>query len=190
MGCTDGIVKTITSDCTTAPNGGLEVTMYAFNRLNYTVTYDGTSGCKITGIDRVGEALAYKIKGVKKLFNAGHDAVIADDRPTKWTHFVSFEMFERLAADTINGDNLNDLFIVVEIKDKSTTGEGVFIGYGIKKGLFLATDTRRANDANGARKIELKSLSGQEEPYSEYTVFVTSYAATFAYLEALCVAVP
>jgi hypothetical protein len=190
MGCTDGIVKTITSNCTTAPNGGLEITMYIFNRLNATITYDGTSGCKITGIVRVSTALAYKVLGVKKSFDAGHDIVVSENRPNKWMHTVSFEMFERLAADTINGDNLNDVFVIVEVKDKTGTGEGVFIGYGIAHGLYLSADTRRANTDNGARKIELKSMAGQEENYSEYTYFHTNYATSKADLEALCVAVP
>jgi len=185
MGCTDGISKAIVSDCTTQGSGGLEVTAYLFNRADVTITYDVTLGNKITSMANAVTKQGYKLTGVKKLLNAGHDVVVADDRPDKYTHYFNFQQFELDAEDVENVDNLNDLIVVVEGKDKSDDGDGVFFAYGVKKGLWKSTDTQRANDINGARNIELVSLAGQEEIYSKFIVLDTDYATTLALLEDL-----
>jgi len=82
---------------------------------------------------------------------------------------------ERFVSDT---GNVSLLGIVID-------GDGVFAAYGVKYGLYKSTDTRRANDINGARNIELTSLAGQEEKYSNYTLLDTDYATTKALLETL-----
>lgn len=185
MGCNSGIVKSIISDCTTSKGGALEIIMYIFNRLNADITYDVTNPSLITSIaNAVGET-AFKITGIRKLFNAGHDIVVADDRPDKYTHYAAFQQFEVAAEDIENVDQVKDVFVVVERKDKSTTGEGVFAAYGVKFGLYKSTDTRRANDINGARNLELTSLAGLEEEHSNYTLLDTDYATTKALLETL-----
>jgi len=119
------------------------------------------------------------------LLNAGSDIVQADDRPNKYSHFFSFQQFEVLAADTRNVDNFNDLIVVVERRDKTTSGEGVFIVLGAKNGLYKSADSMRENDSNGARKLELKSLAGQEELYSQYVYIDTSYAHMITTLDTL-----
>lgn len=185
MSCITGIAKNITSDCTTSLSGGLEVEAWVFNRAELTPTYDGTQLNLITSLAMVGAATGFKLKGIKKLLNAGHDVVVAEDRPDKFAHFFSFQAFEILAEDITNVDNINDVVVFVELKDKNDTGEGVFVCYGLKKGLWKTTDTQRANDLNGARNIELKSLAGQEEPFSRYIYLDNDYATTRAALEAL-----
>jgi len=148
-----------------------------------TLTYDGTYPNKITGIST--SDAAYKITGVKKLFNSGFDIVLSDDRPDKFSHFFSFQQFQVLAANVANVDAMDDIVVVVNRKDKTATGEGVFVVLGAKNGLFNAADTQRENDSNGARKLEFKSMPGQEEMYSEYTLLVTDYATTLSTLEGL-----
>jgi hypothetical protein len=185
MACTDGIVKAVTSDCTTSRGGGLEVECYAFNRLDVTLTFDNTTKNKITGIANVGGATGYKIKGVKKLFNSGQDIVLTDDRPDKWAHYFAMQQFEVTSTNVANVDAMDDVIIVVNRKDKTATGEGVFVVLGAKNGLFNASDTLRENDSNGARKLEFKSMPGQEEPYSEYTLLVMDYTTTLSTLEGL-----
>ena len=185
MSCTTGIVKNITSDCSTSLSGGLEVEAWVFNRTELSPTYDGTSGNLLTRLAMVGAAVGFKLKGIKKLLNAGHDIVVAEDRPDKYKHFFSFQGFEILHDDILNLDDLNDVVVAVELKDKNDTGDGVFVLYGLKKGLWKSTDTRRWNDINGARNIELTSLDGVEEPYSHYVLLDTYYATTHALLESL-----
>lgn len=185
MSCATGIAKAITSDCTTQPVGGLEVAAYLFNRADMTITYDGTDTNKVTGIAAVGAALVYKITGVKKNLNAGHDRVIAEDLADTYKHFFSFKGFEFDVDSVANMDGLNDVCVVVEYKQKSTTGDGVFIAYGLKSGLYPAADTRRANDANGVRSLELTTRDQEGEPYSQFNVLITDYATTKAALEAL-----
>jgi len=185
MSCITGIAKNITSDCSTSLSGGLEVEAWVFNRKELSPTYDATYGNLVTSLAMVGAATGFKLTGIKKLLNAGHDIVVADDRPDKFTHFFNFQGFEILAEDIQNLDDINDIVVVVELKDKNDTGEGVFVAYGLKKGLWKSTDTRRWNDINGARNIEMSSLAGQEEPYSHYVVLATDYATTRALLEGL-----
>lgn len=185
MGCTNGIAKNITSSCETQPVAGLEAVVYAWKRGDITATYDGTNPNKVTGLAQVGSAVAYKITGFKKNLNAGHDIVVAEDSADTYKHYFSLKGYESLTADVANFDALGDLCVVVEYKQKSTSGDGIFVGYGFKSGLFKSTDTRRANDANGTRNIELTSQDGQAEPYSQYNILLTDYATTKAALEGL-----
>jgi len=80
---------------------------------------------------------------------------------------------------------MDDLVAIVELKDKTSTGEGVFRVYGAKCGLYKSEDTQDMNTANGARVIKLTSMAGQEEPFSAYTLFITSYAASKVIFDAL-----
>lgn len=185
MACITGIAKAITSDCTTSLSGGLEVEAWIFNRADLTITYDGSQDNLLTSLANVGAATGFKLTGIKKLLNAGHDIVIAEDRPDKYKHFFSFQGFEVLAEDITNLDDINDVIVFVESKDKNDTGEGVFIGYGVKKGLWKSADTQRANDNGAARMIEMTSMDGQEEPFSRYVLLDTDYATTKALLESL-----
>lgn len=185
MACTTGIAKAITANCTNQPVGGLEVTAYLFNRGDMALTYDGSLPNKVTGIAAVGAALAYKLTGVKKNLNAGHDRVVSDDMADRFKHYFSFKGFSFLSDDVSNLDGLNDVCVIVEYKQKSTTGDGVFVGYGFKGGLYPTTDTRRANDLNGVRSLELASRDQEDEPSSQYNVLVTDYATTKSTLEAL-----
>lgn len=185
MACTDGIVKAVTSDCTTSRGGGLEVECWAFNRLDVTLTYDGTVKNKITAIANANGGIAYKIYGVKQLFDSGYDIVQAIDRPDKFAHYFSFQQFEVAAVDVANLDAMDDVIIVVNRKNKTATGEGVFSVLGAKNGLWKSSDTQRENDSNGARKVEFKSMAGQEEGYSEFTLLVTNYATTLTALNNL-----
>ena len=185
MACITGIAKAITSDCTTSLGGGLEVEAWIFNRTDLTPTYDGSQLNLLTSIANVGAAVGYKLTGIKDLLNAGHDLVSAPDRPDKFTHYFSFQGFEILAADITNLDDINDIVVFVELNDKNDTGNGVFACYGLKKGLWKSTDTRRWNDINGARNIEMTSRAGKEEPFSEYVLLDTDYATTRALLESL-----
>ena len=185
MACITGIAKNITSDCSTSLSGGLEVEAWVFNRTALTPTYDASEGNLVTGLANVGDAVGYKLKGIKKLLNAGHDIVVSEDRPDKFTHFFSFQGFEIMTDDILNLDQINDVVVAVELKDKNDTGEGIFVMYGLKKGLWKSADTRRWNDINGARSIEMTSLAGQEEPYSHYVLLDTDYATTRDLLESL-----
>lgn len=185
MGCNDGIAKSIISDCTTKTAGNLEVVAYIGNRLDMNFTFDVTNPSLITSITNASTKQMYKITGVRKMLNAGHDLVVADDRPDSYTHYFNFQQFEIDAEDIENVDAIEDAVVIVERKDKTDDGDGVFAAYGVKFGLYKSTDTRRANDINGARNIELISLAGQEEKYSNYTVLDTDYATTKTLLETL-----
>jgi hypothetical protein len=183
MACTDGISKNIISDCTTSGTGGTEEVVYIFNRTDLVITRASGSN-KVTALTMSGAALGYTATGVKKLFDAGHDIVIAENRPDKFAHYFKMEQFEFNSTDIANIDNLQDVVICYERKDKTTTADGTFVILGLTHGLYKSSDTKRENAANGARTIELKSLAGEEEPYSAFILHVTDYATTKAALVA------
>ena len=185
MSCVKGIALDIISDCNTSGVGGNEIKAWLGNRLEMTPTYDVTNPSKVTALAVDVTKQLYTMTGVKKLLNSGSDRVIAEDRPDKFTHYFSFQGFEFKAANVEGIDNLDDLVVIVESKDKTDTGDGVFRMFGLKYGLYPSSDTMRANDINGARSLELTSLAGQEEIYSNYTLLITDYATTLAALVAL-----
>jgi len=185
MSCLDGVAANIASTCATQPSGGLEVTAYILNREDVAITYDVTNELLITGMVNAATKKAYSITGVKKLLNAGSDIVIADDRANKYSHYFNFQQFEFDSDAVLNVDNIDDVVIIVETRDETTDGDGMFRVYGAKFGLWKSTDTHRANDINGVRNLELTSLPGQEEPWSRYVFFDTDYATTLAEVVAL-----
>jgi len=186
MACITEISRNILSDCSTIGVGGLEVRAWIFNRRHIaTITYDApTNPSKITALTLSGGD-AYTITGTKKSLNCGSDRVVADEMPDKFTHYFNFKAYEFASADVENLDALNDVVVVVESKDKGTGGDGTFRAFGILYGLYPSTDTMRANDLSGARNLELTSLSGQEEKYSQYTVDAGDYEDTIALLDGL-----
>jgi len=185
MSCIPGIAKAITSTCDTQPVGGLEVVAYIWNRVDMAITYDGTDLNKVTGIVAVGAAVMYKFIGIKKSHNAGHDGNFPEDLADDFKHYFSMKGFESDTDSVANFDALADLCVAVEYKQKSTSGDGVFVGYGLKSGLYKTSDTRRANENNGTRSMELATKNGEGEPYSQYNILITDYATTKATLEAL-----
>jgi hypothetical protein len=185
MACSNRIAKNITSNCTTQPVGGLEVEAYICNREDISPTFDSTNPNKITGLTMSGTTLMYKLTGISKNLNAGHDRVISDDFADTFTHYFSFKGFEFDSASAINMDTMSDVVVFVNYKNKNSTGDGVIVGYGVKTGLYISSDSRRANDNNGVRTIELTSKDNLTEPYSQYNLLITDYATTLAALEAL-----
>lgn len=185
MACEDNISKSITSNCTTQGSGGNEVKGWIFKQDEIGYVQDGTNPSKITNITLGTGLLAYTFTGVKKMLNSGSDIVIEDARADGFTHFIGFSGFEFKSADVENFDSLDNLVFVVESKDKTDDGDGVFRVYGLMQGLVKSADTMRTNDNYGSRVIEMSTPPGQTESYSNYTFLKTDYATTLAALVAL-----
>lgn len=182
MSCINSIIKDITSNCSTSGIGGLEINAWLVKRNDVTLTWSTTSGKEniITDITNKATKKGIKITGIKKLLKATFTAVTAENRPNKFTHTFSFEIFEKLGADYLNMDQPDDVIAIVELKDKTTTGEGVFRVLGAKNGLYTSADAEDTSASNGARVITLSSMANQEEPYSAEILFDTDYATTAA----------
>jgi hypothetical protein len=187
MGCTTQLSKDITSNCSTSRNGGLEIIAWIGKRTDLVITSSSTANKEntITNIVNAATKKCIKVTGIKKGLNAGHTLVSAENRPDKFAHYFNFEGFEILAEDITNLDRMDDVVVIVELKDKTTTGEGVFRVYGAKAGLYKVEDAQDLTANNGARTIKLQSMAGQEEIYSAYTLFITSYAASKVIFDAL-----
>lgn len=187
MACTDGIIKNIVSNCTTVKVSGLEPVAYVFNRKEAEFVFSSTKDKEntITSIKLATGKKAYTINAYKKGINAGHSIVVADTRPDTYQQWVTFESFESLADDVINVTGLNDVVVIVETKHKTSTGEGVFLAYGVKGGLWKAEDTLDWNTDAASRKIKLQSLGGNEEPYPYWIVYSNDFASTKTLLDGL-----
>lgn len=189
--CATELTKAITSNCSTQPDGGAEEKAWLFQRRNHNVTFRSGTTNIIESITNLATKKSYPFTMIKRVMNAGMEEVVAVDRATRFKHKVSAQQFEFSAADNLNVDNLEDVFIVVERKDKPADGDGTFIAFGVKNGLFKSSGTRMTNDTNGVRVFELASMDdGGTEPHSEYTVMAVPtegqsvYAATLAMLVA------
>src|SRR5690606_37111342 len=165
---------------------GAEMFAYAFNRRDINnVTYDQSNPRLVTAITLASGAKAYKIENFKKEIDAGFDLVTSDTNIDKFNQYVKFEAWG-IDSDTVKAlDELSDLVIIVERKNKGADGDGAFQIYGLQTGLYKSSDTMRANTASGKRIIELTNQAEEESTVSYHVFFDTDYATTKAAVEAL-----
>ena len=180
MGCLSDITQVIANTCTNVPSAGLEVKAWAMNRADAVWTIDGANVVLLTAL--TGPTL-YPITAVNKEMNAGFDGVFADNLPDLFTHNVSFQPYERKAADILALDSIDDLVIVLELKGPKTTGCFIVLGY--ETGLHLMSMAYSAMDNNGIPTYEFATEEGQGEKYSRYVFWDTDYDTTLAALVAL-----
>lgn len=188
LSCLEKIVQDIVADCTVETVGGNKTKAWLLNLDDdFTFTFDATNGSKITSIVNGVGVQAYTLTVSRKGLNTGHDRVIEAGRSDRFTHFASFNDYSVKAADVEAIDRIGRFMIITEKVDQkaANAGEGVFKAYGVEFGLYPTSDSKRENDANGARVLELTSQDGDTEVYSDYTVFDTDYATTLALLVAL-----
>lgn len=183
--CGLGIVANIVSTCETVGNGGNEVKAWILNRSDVSFTYDSTTKNIITAAVNDSGKKAYTLTGVAKTIDSGHDRNVEEGLPDRFSHYIAFSNYSFAAANVVNIDNLRDVVVIVESRDKTDDGDGVFRVYGAKYGLDVSSDTHRANTSKGVRSLELSSRSGDDEPYSAYVFFNTDYATSLAAIVAL-----
>lgn len=188
MSCLNGITKGITSNCSTAISGGLEVTAYMANRTELlTITKDVTNLSKITALAMNTGFQFFEVKGVKKLFNAGSEIVVADNRPNYYQHLFHLEAFELDAASQENLSAMDDVVVIVELKDKGTGGDGEFVILGLEKGLFRSADSWSANENQGARMLDLQSMGDSPEVEERWILDAGDRATTLALIQTLLI---
>lgn len=183
--CTPTISADILNDCASKPTAGAEQVAYIFNRADITATLDATNKNLVTSLAVAATKQGFKLTGFRKNLNAGSDVVVSETSPKKWNQFFSFFGWDVEAGEVKNLDNIDDLVVVYESKSKGANTEGAFHMLGYDTGLYVSADTKRVNDNDGARSIELTNLAGEESPVSEHIVLSTTYAATVTLLEGL-----
>lgn len=183
MACATKIAAAITNTCSNRPTGGMEVKMWALNRVDATFTMDGTTETLCTAIAMTGATVAYPITAVRKEANAGSDGVIADNLPNAFKHHFSFQPYDRSAVGVKAIDDMHDIVIVAELKGKKT--EGCFVIFGLETGLHPAGMAYRTNDNSGMPTYEFATRDGEEESHSKYVFWSTNYAGSLAALVAL-----
>ena len=182
MGCLSDITQVIANSCTNVPASGLEVKGWVINRADVVWTIDGANVVLLTAAT-MATGVAYPITAVKREMNAGFEGVFADNLPDLFTHNVSFQPYERKAADILALDSIDDLVVVLELKGPKTSGCFIVLGY--ETGLHLVTMSYRANDNNGIPTYEFATKEGQGEKYSRYVFWATDYDTTLAALVTL-----
>lgn len=171
---------------------GIEQSVYAFNKGDFTFTYDTVNPLLITGITRVGTALMYKVIGYD-----GFDAMSKLVKKKVGPRFTETVSFPLPSNDTeakkfiINGSSGRQQYIVVN-NDKS--GNGAIELYGAVNGLQFSENTQRQasdEDMQGAWKIEATNPPQLTEAYPPRSVLIGSgsptYATTITALDALLV---
>ena len=197
MSCIASITRGIFSTCATQGAGGIETTVYIWNRKFFTATKSTVAGKEncITALFRTttGVGHVFTLTTVQGGADAGHDGVIAEKRATRYKHYFDFEGFEASAVAALDFDNMDDLVVAVATRDVSQTEEGYGDVYilGLDYGLWRSSDTQRANNAQGARPLVFTSKDTGLERYSKW--FLTpsgtaTRAAAISTLEALVTA--
>lgn len=186
--CLEKVIKDIVADCTVQGVGGNKVKAWLLNLDDdFSFTFDTTNPSMITSITNGVGVQAYTLTVSRKGLNTGHDRVIEAGRADRFTHYAGFSDYSVKAADVEAIDKIGRFMIITEKVDQKAdnAGDGVFKAYGVEYGLYPTSDSKRENDANGARVLELTSQDGDTEVYSDYTVYDTDYATTLATLVAL-----
>lgn len=183
--CGGVLAANILNDCANKPVAGTEQVVYLFNRSELTATIDGSNANLVTNLAVASTKKGYKLTGFRKNMNAGADIIVSETSPKKWNQFFSFFNWDVTAASVKNIDDLDDVVVVYESKNKGASNAGAFHMLGYPGGLFVSADTKRVNDNDGNRSIELTNLAGSESLVSEHIVLKTDYATTLSMLEAL-----
>lgn len=189
--CLQGIALDIINDCDFTPRAGLETTQTVFNRADIdTITYDVSNKNLVTAITLKSGTQAYNIVGFKNSNNAGHDLVVNENAPDSYKQFFSPQVW-KIDAETVKAlDNLADIVVITENKNKGNAGDGAFEIYGLETGLYKSSDTRRTNDNLGIQTVELTTQDGEDSSVSRHIFFDTDYATTAAAVVALLTPVP
>ena len=184
MSCPKRITANVVSDCSTQPVGGVELVAYIGNRLDINPVYDSQNKVKVTGFTMVSGKVLYKYSGAAKNLEVSSIGSTDDTIGDTWVHKMMFPVFDFTSANVAMVDNMSDLVIFVEYKQKNTTGDGVFVCYGLASGLYKTKDERNSKVSNGVRLMEYSTRDQEGEPVSQYNLIKTDYATTKALLEA------
>lgn len=180
--------------CGTPPSSpGIEDRVYAYNRDEFTETYDATNPLILTGLTPIGSAVLYKITGSGDSFDSSSTVQKKSVGP-RFNELVNVNISSN-STDVkkliINGSAGRVKFITVN-NDKST--DGAIELFGAVNGLqFTENTVRKASDEDmqGGWKIEAGMPKGLLEPYPPRAILIppttgpATYASTLAALEAL-----
>lgn len=190
MGCLDEMLADISSTCVEAGQGGNEIKGWVVPRANISFTFDVTNPSKITAFTiAAGGKQLFTIDVVPRDLDSGHDGLApeAGQPINRFTHFSSFKARSKKVADVENINNMQDVIVFVESIDKgvdASAGDGVFLVYGVKRGLYKTSDSSRANSEAGARLLEFGTSFDEWEAYPHYTYLNVDYATSKTALEA------
>lgn len=172
MSCTTKITADIL-ECLKLPTKGLKSKAWIFNadEVNFTITKN-----KITAITMASGKTSFTAEGAKDFITAGHEAVVAENKPTVYKHNFSVQAFPLTAIEKENLDVADNIIVIVEANGEKC--EGMFLAYGVTNGLWKTTQTKSSADNNALTTYEFASRDQMEERYSEYVVFITDYDTT------------
>jgi len=188
MDCIIGIADDILNDCAISPKGGIERDAIILNRADIaTISYDDANSTQVEEITLASGKHGYKLRGFKNSNNAGHSLVVNDVSPDSYKQTVTLQAWG-IDGDTVATlDDLADLVIITENKNKGVNGNGAFEIYGLETGLYKNADDRMVADNQGIQTVTLSTRDGEDASVSRHIFFDTDYATTKAMFEALLV---
>lgn len=136
-------LKDILANCAKAFVAGTEPIAWFFKRSDITPIYDNSNSLKVTNFTIADDAKGYKVYGIKKSINGTSNAVIAEDSSAKYTHSVMVTSSEIDAASRLVLKELacENLVFVIERKQKTGTGEGELVIFGLQSGVEASNFT-------------------------------------------------
>lgn len=184
------ITANIGADCSTPPSPGTNETLYIYNFdevTGYTTNADTitieaiTMGGSSTGFKHVGQNASLEPK-----YNTVNKKYV-----TQWNHELKYRIFywDSLTKLQIEKMLQGKFICVVENNEKGTgtlAGKMAYEAYGTGAGLYCTEVSREPNSSEeaGAFVVTLKSKEGLEEGRMPRPVYITSYAATKAMIDA------
>jgi len=187
MSCLQTITANITNNCDLPPIAGIEQVVYVIERKKLIASTSVSSNLIDELTKSAPATIGYKIQGYNKSSNAGFDLVVSDTEPDRYTQFFSMVAWG-IDADTVEALNdIDDIVVIVENKNKGDDGNGAFEVYGLDTGLWKTSFTKRSNDNGGTFVLEFASKEGQAPTRSHYVYYDTSYTVSKAALDLLLV---
>jgi hypothetical protein len=181
------LIQNMLYDCTNPIIGGVEATVYLFNRSDIVAYVRDTDNPQIvTDITLATSALGYSYEGYNTSVKPKTSFVKKDYSP-RYDHTLDFVIFAKGAAVKAEVEKLGTNRVVAIIENIHKSGDSAFEIFGTDLGLELTTVKSDPNDANseGAYEITLGSPANFKEPHMPATFFITDYATTKAALLAL-----
>jgi len=191
MGTCAVITANITFDCDNPPVAGNEDVLWVINKAewdNATLTPNGTNPQLIEGITLATGDFLFKYEGKNNSVEPTQK-LVKGKYTESYDHEVTFKVFKTDAATKEQLEKLASgrVVAILENRFRGDTGASAFEIYGSDVGMEVQELTRTLNDADtqGAFNLILRSPEISKEGHLPASLFVTSYAATKAVIEAL-----
>lgn len=185
--CTTVLAANVLSDCANLPTSGCDETLYIFNKSDVSAWTE--SGGVISNLALLATKEGYKIEGINRSLNAGHD-IEKTGFTSGYKHWVEFLLPQNTQAAKEQAEAMKNGRFICIIKRNKADGLGDYEVYGKSLGMSVEEHSAEVNNADtgGNIRIKLMSLENEREPKVPQQYFDTDFATTKAEIEGLIAA--